>query len=62
MKIYICWSVPDYIGIDIEGIFLKEEDAKAYCDFHNPNRSSHDYISYDEYPVYESFDGKKGEE
>lgn len=27
MKVFVAWFVPDYIGIDIIGIFLKEEDA-----------------------------------
>lgn len=26
-KVYVVWYIPDYIGIDIVGIFLNEVDA-----------------------------------
>lgn len=35
MKIYICWTIPDYIGIQIEEVFDSEQKAKDFCNSWN---------------------------
>ena len=50
MKVYVCWSVPDYIGIDIEAIFLKEEDA---INFVSEWKKTHEGYVVSDYDVFE---------
>lgn len=32
MKVYIVTSIPDYIGVNIEGVFLNKNKAEKYCE------------------------------
>lgn len=51
MKVFVVWSIPEYIGIDIEGVFLLEEDAVRMVENHNSSAPEYDLWDYSEYEV-----------
>lgn len=51
MKVYVVYYIPDYIGIDILGIYANEVDAKKCIDDHNSTVPYYDRWDYQEYDV-----------
>lgn len=53
MKVYICWTIPEYIGCDIEAVFLNEQDAVVWCEqYRNDNLKPYGLdCGYDEFEV-----------
>lgn len=52
MKVYVVYSIPDYIGIDIEAIFLNEADAIRMVKEHNDSVKYPVFnFDYEEYEV-----------